>query len=322
MQEIISSILELLGADVIRALKGVAALVSGGFIWELIKYSLPDLKKYFSARIQANKLLNSHIDPILKSSNELYGKLTSLAKEDFATFIKQSSDKDEAVRINKIYIYYLFAQFWARLELLKIQSDFISLSRTKKGRHLLSFITTYEARKNRILDRSIQRLIGESLLVETSKGYRILTLHEFTTRISEGDVKIISSVRYLDKSLHNTSDKNHRQKVLIFGVIICALIDYFDGEHHVVRRREIYVNKLTNESRQKIEKRIMGHYLVFLSNKSKYYRERKKPHGFTYLKKVIPFGFICIDILKKKIASGVLKINKLELKLKLPLKVK
>ncbi|MFZ6011575.1 MAG: hypothetical protein ACOYXT_14625, partial [Bacteroidota bacterium] len=63
------------------------ALLSGAALWEGFKFFFPDLKNYFSKRRKAKVIFYESLDAALKASDELLGKLESLAKEDFATFI-------------------------------------------------------------------------------------------------------------------------------------------------------------------------------------------------------------------------------------------
>lgn len=259
--------MEIITKDIIREL---LPFITGGAIWEGLKTITPEIKKYFEKRSEASSIFNKNIDPILKSADELFGKLTSLAKEDFKIFLTVSNNHD--VELKKIYVYYLFSQFWARLEILRIESDYISLTRKKQGKSLLKFITAYEARKNRILDRSYQRRIGEALIEKSNGNYKVISLHEFTNKILNRNPEMISAILPLDTSLHYSAEKHHRQKILIFGIIVCSLIEYFDPKHKITRKREIYLNKLSVSSKREIECRILNHYLDFIKNKTKYYR--------------------------------------------------
>jgi len=78
-----------------------------------------------------------------------------------------------------MYILYLFANFWSRLKILKIESDYTALARIKKGEELLIFISTLEGRRNRIIDRYKQRIIGEAIIDMSSTPLRPITMFEF-----------------------------------------------------------------------------------------------------------------------------------------------
>lgn len=252
--------------------KSIIALVTGGAIWEVIKFIYPEIKRYFDGRKFALDSFYKNLDPILKSASELYGKLESLAKEDFSTFINPSSSISIDVEHNKKYIYYLFAQFWGHLENLRLESQYTSLSKISKGKHLLRFIETFESRKFRILDRSMQRIIGECLINQKDQKFRVLTLNEFMVQYGNKDSNLHKQVINLQDFFNSVNNKKIRQRVLVYGVIIASLIDYFDPKYKIVRRRNIYSNKLSLKSKRIIEFHLVRHYIGVLKNKKQYYQ--------------------------------------------------
>jgi len=254
--------------------KILISAISGGAIWEGFKFFSPELKRIFTTPITAKNSFYKNLDPILKASSELYGKLESLAKEDFSSFINPSNSNSENPEHNRKYVYYLFAQFWAQLEYLRLESQFTSLSKITKGQHLLRFIETIESRKFRILDRSIQRIIGECLIINKDQKFKVMTLNEFMQEIEKPETPLTKWINALEVSMLNVSNKVHRQRILRFGVIVAALIDQFDSKHKTVRRRDIYINKLSPRSRIIIEQDLIGHYLKFLDNKTMYYQKK------------------------------------------------
>ena len=122
----------------ISALGGVSIL-------EGIKFIYPDIKQYFKAKNEAKKIFYENLDPILKASDELFGKISSLAKEDFSTFLRPNSSNSHDPIHNQKYTFYLFAQFWAHIEYLRLHNQYINLSRINKGKELLQFIETIES---------------------------------------------------------------------------------------------------------------------------------------------------------------------------------
>jgi hypothetical protein len=249
-------------------LKYILSFISGGVLLELLKLLYPDLKKVFQQRIVAKNIFNKYSELILKSADELFGKIYSLAEEDFRIFTKYNAQNDE---MNKIYILYLFASFWASLGILKQESSFIHLARIKKGRRLLNFVTSYESRKNRILDRSYQRAIGESVIIKESLDLKIMTLYDFANDYKKPNSEIREIIKPLETALFNTRDKEVRQKFLMFGVIIHSLIDFLDKKHNVIRDRKPYVNKLSRKTKNELKTRIFGHYLPFVKDCNRYY---------------------------------------------------
>jgi len=253
-------------------LQALVAIISGGALWEGFKFIYPEIKQPLVSRIEAKRTLYQNIDPVLKSASELYGKLLSLAKEDFSTFVNPSNSISVDPIHNKKYIYYLFAQFWGQLEYLRLQSQYVSFSKIKKGKQLLKFIETIEARKYRILDRSIQRIIGECLIVNNDQKFRVMTLHEFLVQVETTTSPLHRWIALLEQKMSTVNNKENRQLILRFGVIVAALIEHFDPKYNSVRQRPIYTNKLTDKSKMTIKNNLCKYYLPFLKNKKKYYQ--------------------------------------------------
>jgi len=251
-----------------ETVKYIVSFISGGVLLELLRLFYPDIKKVFNNKIEAKKIFNKHSDLILKAADELFGKMYSLAEEDFISLTKYNPKQNE---MNKIYIIYLFASFWASLGILKQESSYVHLARIRKGKRLLNFVTTYEAKKNRILERSYQRAIGEAVIIQNSEGLKIMSLYDFVNEYKKEDSNLRKIIQPLEDSLMRTGDKQQRQRFLIFGIIILALIDFLDKNHLIVRDRLSYSNKLNAKSKNQIKRRIFGHYLPFMKRLEKYY---------------------------------------------------
>jgi hypothetical protein len=258
----------------IELIKTVLVLASGGAIWEAFKFFYPDIKRPIASRLQAKKTFYENLDPILKSASELYGKLESLAKEDFATFVNPSKSNSQNPEHNRKYVLYLFAQLYAQLEYLRLQSQYIDLSKLQKGKQLLRFIETFESRKYRILDRSIQRIIGECMITNQDQRFRVMTLNRFLEEIEMPETSLCKWINELEQMLLQVNDKEKRQVVLRFGIIVAALIDHFDPKYKTVRRRETYINKLSIKSKRMIRDHLTNHYLEFVENKDRYFHKK------------------------------------------------
>ncbi|MBP6025502.1 hypothetical protein [Ferruginibacter sp.] len=251
--------------------KIILTFISGGAIWEGFKFIYPDLKRPIVARIEAKKTFYKNLDPILKSSSELYGKLLSLAREDFATLTNPANSISADPQLNKKYILYLFAQFWAHIEYLRIESHYIALSKIKNGKRLLQYIDTIESRQYRILDRSVQRIIGECIISSTSQKFIVMPVNEFISQIDDTTSKLAKWIQLLDNKLSASTDKEVRQEILRYGIIVAALIDDFDPKYKTVRNRPIYTNKLSAKSKTMIKNNLMKYYLPFIKNQGRYY---------------------------------------------------
>lgn len=250
----------------------IISAVGGASLFGLVKILIPEVSRYFHNYIESRKAFFNSLSPLLRVSSELYGKMLSLSNEDFATFTNPKKSNSSNPIHNKKYIYYLFAQFWAHLEYLRNQSQYVEISKFDKGLELLRFIETVESREHRILDRSIQRIIGESLIMSEEKPFKIMSLKEFVSKIDDEDSDMYKWIQLLDKKIGNLKHSRVKQDLLVFGLIAAIFIDHFDPEYKSVRRRKIYLNKLDEKSRAKIKKSLLGHYLPFVKQKFKYYQ--------------------------------------------------
>ncbi|GAA0548099.1 hypothetical protein [Chitinophaga japonensis] len=245
--------------------------LSGGFLWEGIKFAYPEVNKWLDGIKASRRILVDNLDPILKAADELYGKLVSLAKEDFSTFINERNSTADDVALNRTYVCYLFAQFWAHLEYVRIKSQYSSIARTKKGKQLIRFIETFESREFRILDRSIQRIIGEGLVESANNNFRVMSLNTFVRSINNTDSPLKNWIAVLERKLCECTDKDKRQRILVYGVIVSTLINHFDPKHKVIRAREIYTNKLSRKSMGKIMGALFSRYLNFINDNNTLY---------------------------------------------------
>lgn len=253
-----------------QIIKTVLTFITGGAVWEGFKFIYPEIQRSFESRRVANDSFYKNLDPILKSASELFGKLESLAKEDFSTFTNPAySNSADAIQ-NRKYVYYLFSQFFAQLEHLRLESQYTSLSKIKKGNQLLRFIETFESRKFRILDRSVQRIIGECLITQKEQKFRVMTLNDFIIQYEDINSNLYKRVQNLEAALLSVRNNEKKQSILKFGVLVAALIDHFDPEYKTVRRRKIYLNKLTLKSKKTIKTVLLEHYLPFLKDKTRY----------------------------------------------------
>jgi hypothetical protein len=253
--------------DILKYILGIISVTS---IWEFIKFIYPNLMKFFSQKREANNLLINNIAPILISASELYGKIESLAKEDFNTYVNPQNSNSKNVEHNKKYILYLYSNFFGQIQLLKLQNHFSMLSSIKKGKGFLRFLEVFESRKYRIIDRSLQRIIGEAMIIESINSYKILSMKDFFYLI-ENDRNFTNWIYELDVEISKVKDKKLRQRVLIFGVILTLFIDYFDQKNKIVRRRDVYKNKLSPRSKKLIKYHLLIHFLPFVKNKNLYY---------------------------------------------------
>ena len=61
-----------------------------------------------------------------------------------------------------------------------------------------------------------------------------------------------------------------RQRVLLYGTVVHAMIDMLDAKHDVTRDRPSYPNKLSRKSWRDLRYRVFGQYLKQVPHKEKY----------------------------------------------------
>lgn len=157
------------------------------------------------------------------------------------------------------------------MEYIRLKSQYTSLTQIKKGRQLINFIETIESRHFRILDRSLQRVIGEILIEGATPAFRVMNLNQFIKNYDDTESEIYKWAKKIEDKLNSTNDKKVRQRILVFGVIVAVLIDHLDPGHKIIHPNQIYKNKLNPTSKNIIRGNLFRHFLKFVKNKEKYY---------------------------------------------------
>lgn len=253
----------------------LGAGLSGGLVVKILDYIYQEYRRKSEARKSAKDLIDRHIDPILKSADELVGKTRSLAQSDFRELIKAPVPKNSQFEswLPYLNLLYLFAQFWSRIQILRIESLFVNLGSDKRGKQLLDFFKALEATKTRLVDRSWQRGIGEALVEHTSYGIRTITYIEFVHRFLSSD-EFQKWFQPLVSALKRVNHTSERQRLLTYGVILHALIDTLDGKHLVTNERPGWPNKLTTKSSRNLKFRVFRVYLSFVEQPERYFMLR------------------------------------------------
>ena len=254
--------------------------LSSGITVKIIDYIYKEFRRSSDSKKTAKDLINKHIDPILKSADELVGKIGSLAKSDFVNLAKNSNPKENNFESWMPYlsILYLFAQFWARVQILRIESLFVNLGSDIRGKQLQAFFRALESTRTRLVDRSWQRGMGEVIIDHSGSDVRILTFNEFVDKfLASEDLK--KWYNPLNHFLTHSNHKKYRQRVLNYGVILQALTDSLDNNHLVTHKRPSWPNKLSIKSRRNLQYRVFKVYLPFVKNPTRYYKIRKTDRG-------------------------------------------
>jgi hypothetical protein len=243
----------------------ILGLISGGVIWEGIKVIQPQISRFIKERKEVRQLLNANVEPLLRSSNELLAKISDYAKTDFTDLTKVSVQNDTISQTEFAHNKFLFATFYGHISLFRNKASYLSLSTSKKGVSLLRFIRTFESRRNRLFPKSVQKVIGDTMINENG----LISFSDFLIRADHDPLLTKWLMPLQDLLVGNDSD--HRQRILIMGIIIMAFLDHFDKDNKIGRERRIYKNKLTKKSRQALKYRVFPEYLSFIKNPQRYY---------------------------------------------------
>ncbi|MCK4818265.1 hypothetical protein KA005_21020, partial [bacterium] len=243
----------------------LSAAASGGIIVKGLDYIYSEFLRRTEASQSAKSVVEKHLDPILKAADELVGKVRSLAQNDFKELhLKHPID---AASIEKnipiTSTLYLIGHFWARVQILRKESIYMDLGADKKGSYLQSFIYSLESSHIRIVDRAWQRGIGESLICYRGNELDTLTFYEFLEKYHSDD-SFRDWFSPVQKRLEKINHKKYRQRLLVYGSVIHALLNMLDPSHVVTRKRPSWANKLSKKSRRELEYRIFGVYLPFV----------------------------------------------------------
>jgi hypothetical protein len=249
----------------------MTAAVGGGALVKILDYAVSEYRRRSELKRSVRHAVDRHMDPILKSGDDLVGKLRSLALEDFKACGRFSKfcPEDFTNYVSLGSVIYLFAHFWGRLAILRREGLYVELGKTQAGAKLKIFIDELETRGVRVVDRAWQRGIGEAITRSQGDNYTCLTFHGFIRENAE-DERFRQWFYPLVDVLKNTNKTQIRQKVLLYGVVIHAMLDTLDPKHHVVADRPSYPNKLSNKTRRVLRYKVFKEYLPFVKGIEKY----------------------------------------------------
>lgn len=124
-------------------------------------------------------------------------------------------------------------------------------------------------------------------MISGSNGlFKVMSLNDFMRNFDNPQSDIHKWGKVLDEELKKVYDKDVRQRILRYGIIIAMLIDFFDPKHKIVLERKIYTNKLNVHSMQVLKHELLPHYLPFVKNREKYYQKKMRPAGHKSHKKM------------------------------------
>lgn len=239
----------------------VAAAFSGGLALKILEYSISLIKYHFKQRKDAKSVVDKHLDPLLKTADAICGKTISLAQRDFCS----SSTIDGEL----IGLTYLYAAFWSRIAILDRESLGVSLNEDKRGRKLVAFRSCLESQRIRLVDKTHQIAIGEIATEMEATPLRTSTIIDFT-RKAEEDRHFSVWLAPLKAELKTIHVKKTRQRILIYGTVLHAMIDTLDDKHVSTHVRRPHPNKLSLASKRTIKHLVFARYLKGIGAVNRY----------------------------------------------------
>ncbi len=236
---------------------------------------LQKLFEYIQRKRAETKMVEENLDPILKSGDELLGKIYSLAKDDFKSIVFPS-DRNGGYKIEElkenhdvVNFLYLFAKFWANIEILRYRTNSFFLNTRPVGKEFQVFQNCLESKAVRVTKRNFQRALGELMLERNQKDISMIFFREFSEIIfCETDVDM--PLQDILKTISRLNNTKERQKILVYATVLHAMLDTIDPSHYVAKDRPTIQRKLTKKSRKDLRYRIFGVHLKIVSNWRKY----------------------------------------------------
>jgi hypothetical protein len=203
-----------------------------------------EIRRRIDAASAVRELVGKNLEPILKAADELAAKIRSLAEEDFREFraVAVATQPKKLSDIDVLATVFLFAQFWARLEIFRRDSYHVHLTKHSTAQVLLDFMRCLEARRVRLVDRAWQRGMGEAAIDPRSDS-KSIAFREFVEKY-EDSPRFREWYRPLEEALRATHRAKHRQPILQYGAVIHALVDTLDPKHQSTRDRPPFPNNL------------------------------------------------------------------------------
>ena len=253
------SVLEILGLLGIGGL--ITTVVSG---W--LKHWLSSRQESARSRRSARSVVDSHLDPILKSAEEVVAKVNALAVQDFKPLFDPQPPELRYEEFDHLSFYYTLIHFWARLEILRLEATFTNLADDKKrGAKLISCLRAIESRRIRLLSREEQRVLAEMLIEHGDSGYRCLTIVEFL-KAHKSDSFLRQWTGLLAPPEKPSALRRWRQHVLHYGAVVHAMLRQLDPENKITRAHRLHVNKMTEATRESIRYRLIENYMPELKD--------------------------------------------------------
>jgi len=250
--------------------KLLIAALGGGFTVKVLDILYREFRRRSDSSKEVRNFVDKNLDPLLKATDELVGKLVSMSNEDFKSLYDMEITENRNLNNDFYSIVFLFARLWANIEIMRRDSLSASIMEDERGRKLKQFIDCIESRGVRIVDRISQRAIGELMLTDRKEGpLDTLLFIEFARNMEQDS----QESRWWNPLLHVLSRTRHtseRQRVLKYGIVLHALIDTLEPGSHVTKSRPSYPNTLSKRSWRELRYRVFQRYLDFVPDTEKY----------------------------------------------------
>lgn len=253
----------------------LTAALGGGVTVKALDIVYQEFRHRAERTQSVEQFVDEHLDPLLKATDELVGKLRASAENDFRQLRDLELDSETLNSPDFASLLFLFGRFWGRVEIFRREGLSVALGQDVRGKHLQNFLDCLESRRVRIVDRISQRAVGETMVERHDGRLDSVPYVEFV-RAFENDDAVRRWILPLARVLWRTGHTHERQRLLQYGVVLHALIDTLDPEHLVTRERPSYPNKLTRRSWRDLKYRVFGRYLPFVRNAEKYLGPPKK----------------------------------------------
>jgi hypothetical protein len=82
---------------------------------------------------------------------------------------------------------FLIARFWAQIEIIKREGLSVAITQDARGRRLENFLDCLESSRVRLIDRTTQRAIGETVLEPQGTKLQVMTYTGFIRRAQDDE---------------------------------------------------------------------------------------------------------------------------------------
>lgn len=243
----------------------------GSLLGKAIDIGYQEITRRRTQKKTTEQFVDQHVYPFLKTTDELVGKLHTLALKDFKPVQDVVPDGKCLANNEFASLVYLFGMFWARVEKMRQEGMSVSMAADSRGQELQAFFDCLESPKVRLFETIQQRAVGEMLVV----GKEVRGFTDFVAAF-EKDAILRRWEEPLVKLLSRLKHTREKQLVLQYATVLHVLIDTLDPKHRITSDRPALAIKLNGQTRTDLHYRVFGQYLKFVKNPQKYLGPPKK----------------------------------------------